>query len=90
MADIERIRAEIADLATRPNGVRFEEIERMVNQLGLAGFDVHSRRAKETVLFRVNEHRFGVSDHNPGRQHVKAVYVKGFLKVMAMLGLHED
>jgi hypothetical protein len=90
MADLERLKKEIADIARRPKAVRFAEIDRIVNQLGILGFDTAVRRGKETVLFRVEGERFGVCDHNPGRQHVKRVYVKEFLGAMANLGLYEE
>lgn len=90
MADQERLKRDIAELAGRPKNVRFEEIERIVKQLGVLGHDTSIRRCKETVLFRVGEERFGVCDHNPRSQHVKRVYVKGFLRAMAVLGLYEE
>jgi hypothetical protein len=95
MADIERIKRDIAQLASRRRAVRFEEIERLVRQLGLLDFKVEHRRTNETHLFRVahvkrGTCRFGVCSHNSGRKHVKAAYVTVFLDAMAELGLYGD
>lgn len=89
MEELERIKREIRAIAMRPRAVRFTEIEWVVRKLEQLGYSVSMRRAKEMMLFRVGEYRFGVCDHNPGSKHVKAVYVKEFLKAMIALELLE-
>jgi hypothetical protein len=90
MATEERIRRDIEAIAGRPKAVAFEEIQRIVNQLALVGYSTSHRKTNESHLFRVEDQRFGVSDHNPGSAHVKACYVKAFLVAMINLGLYEE
>jgi len=89
MASLERVKEDIAKLAQRRNAVEFSEIKRIVEQLGKLGYSVAQRRANETYLFRVSDHRFGVCTHNRGDKHVKACYVKEFLETMGNLGLFD-
>lgn len=90
MADLERIKRDIAEMANRPNGVSFDEIERIVNQLSAVGYATQSKKGKESHLFRINKTRFTVCPHNPKRKHLKAVYVKNFLKAMIELELFTE
>ena len=90
MADVDRIKKAISEIANRPKSVRFAEIERIVNQLKLAGKGVRHRRTKESHLFNVDGAKFGVCSHNPGSSHIRSVYVADFLRAMAELGLYED
>jgi hypothetical protein len=100
MADIERIKRDIAELANRKKAVRFEEIERLVNQLAnIKGYEIHHRNTKETHLFRASfrdesgtkgPFRFGVCAHNQRSKHVKPCYVTEFLEAMADFGLYGD
>ena len=89
MADLGRIKRDIKKIAQRPAGTRFSEIERIVRQLGEAGYEVSSRPG-HTHLFRVQDQRWGVCRHNRGSQHVKSCYVREFLKAMANLGLYDE
>ncbi len=92
MADIERVRQDIKDIANRPKAVRFEEIERIVNQLEALGHSVKSRTTKggHSWIFRVDDQLFSISTHNPGSSQIKVAYVKAFLEAMINLGLYED
>ena len=89
MPNLERIKREIRNIAQRTASTRFREIERVVRQLGEAGYEVKSRSGKESHLFRVGDQRWGVCPHNRG-QHVKSVYVREFLRAMANLGLYDE
>jgi hypothetical protein len=89
MASLEQIVAAIRDIANRPKNVTFEEIEWVVNQLRQF-YDVGARTAKHGTLFRVENHRFMVSGHNPGNKQVKKYCVEGFIAAMIELGIYED
>ena len=86
---LERVKAEIARMAARPNTVTFDELERVVEQLGQIGFDVRSKPGRHSHLFRVGDQKVTVCRHNTGRKELKAVYVKEFLKGMTLLGLRD-
>lgn len=90
MASLQGVKAAIAELAGRPNAVRFTEIERIVQQLGELGYSVGGRPACHGRLFRVDRHTFQVSGHTKGSGHVRRCYVREFLDVMLELGLLED
>jgi 5-enolpyruvylshikimate-3-phosphate synthase len=90
MADLDRIKRDIKQIAQRQRGTRFREIKRVVDQLSEIGFTVSSRSANETHLFRVNDQLWGVCTHNRGSQHVKSVYVRAFLLAMANLDLYDE
>jgi hypothetical protein len=90
MADRERVKADIAAMATRPNAVRLEEIERIVNQLQLLGFKTVRKDGLHSTLFRVGAERFTLCAHNAGRKELKPVYVRAFLSAMAELGLYGE
>ena len=77
-------------MARRPHSVNFGEIERVVNQLGLLGYDINKRPTKEGWIFRVDDSIFSVCDHHRGSSHVRARYVKSFLAAMSELGLYEE
>ena len=89
MADVERIKREIAEIAGRPHAVRFAEIDRIVSQLATLGYEVDKRRISDGWLFSVDGYRFSVVTHNRGRSQIKAVYVKAFLVAMMELALYE-
>lgn len=89
MADIDRIRAEIAEISQRPKAVTFAEVERIIQHLGSCGFDVESKAGRHSHLFRVNDERFTVCKHNPRRKELKSVYVRAFLSAMTALDLLE-
>ncbi len=89
MADIQRIRAVIAEIAKRRHNVQLAEIQwvvRVVTQLKQNGYEVSSRTNAHQHLFRVNGRRFGVCHHNPGSKPIKACCANEFLDRMADLG----
>jgi hypothetical protein len=90
MADLERLKSDIAKIAGRPKGVTADEIARIVKQLGRCGYPVNTRRGKESIVHRVGTQIFSVCDHNPGSRFVKACYVTAFLRAMASLGLYDE
>jgi hypothetical protein len=90
MADIEHIRARIAEIAQRKKNVELAEIQWVINHLGTNGYEVSSRSNEHNTIFRINSLRFGVCHHNPGSKQIKACYVREFLDVMADLGLYEE
>ncbi len=90
MPTLERVREDIREIAGRTKGVRFEEIERIVNQLGALDFETGHRKTRHGHLFRVANQKFGVCAHNRGRTEVKEVYVLEFLDAMQALGLYEE
>jgi hypothetical protein len=66
MAELKRIKQRICEIAGRRTNVKLTEIEWVVNQLALAGYDTASRSNGHQTLFRVGSNRFGVCSHNPG------------------------
>jgi hypothetical protein len=90
MADLERVKAEIAELAGRPKTVRFSEIERIVGQLAKLGYKAGGRPVRHGKLFWVGDKTFQVTSHNRGSSHIKSCYVEGFLDAMLGLGLLEE
>jgi hypothetical protein len=89
MATLERIRRDIAELATRPRSVRLDEIERIVTHLGQLGYSVNVRQVRHGRLFRVEDKLFGATQHNPGSSQIRECYVRNFLEMMEELGLYE-
>jgi hypothetical protein len=85
----ERLRGDIADIATRQRQVRFEEIQSIVNRLG-EFMEVGSRSIRHGTLFTVGTERFSIVSHNRGDSHLKKVYVKSFLEAMARVEWFED
>ena len=90
MADINKIKGRIQDMARRPKHVELSEVEWVVKQLGANDYRTSARRNSHQVLFNVNGRRFGVCSHNPGGNQIKACYVKDFLDAMEDLGLYEE
>jgi hypothetical protein len=88
MADLDRLKREIAEIAERPNAVTFDEITRLADQLELNGYSVEYTKRTHGWLFVINEEIFGVSDHNHGRAQIKPKYVRNFLNAMINLGLY--
>lgn len=90
MADLERIKADITEIAHRRKTTTLSDIARIVRQLGLVGFVVNSRATRHGVLFTVGEEIFQICGHNPGRAHIKPAYVDEFIDSMTNLGLYEE
>lgn len=89
MASLENVKQDIADIAGRDRNVRFSEIERIVNQLGVLGHSVRIKRTRETVFVMIDGERFTVCEHHRGSSQLKPVYVRAFLKAAINLGLYE-
>ena len=90
MANLEKVRERIKEIAGRRRNVKFSEIEWVVNQLGLNGFDTHSRNNGHQTIFSVGSRRFGVCSHNPGSGQIKPCYVDEFLNAMVELEIYEE
>lgn len=83
------IREQIQQIAQSPRNVRLDDIRRVVKGLG-AFHQTSERRAKESVLFRVEDRVFSVCAHNRNDQHLKVCYVRGFLDAMEDLGWYDE
>ena len=92
MADLERVKAKIAEIAQRQNNVEIDEIEWIVDQLRpfYPEGAVKARDARHGRLFRVDTKIFNISPHNPGSKQVKSCYVRAFLAAMVDLGWYEE
>jgi hypothetical protein len=89
MAELKKIQERIREIAGRRKNVKLTDIEWVVKQLGLNGFDTNVRDNGHQTLFRVGTRRFGVCSHNPGNSQVKSCYVDEFVEAMIDLGLYE-
>lgn len=89
MADAERIKRKISEIANRRRNVTAEEIEWVVNQLR-EYYQVSVRQATHGTLFTVGSRRFMICTHNPGSKQVKRDYVDSFIDEMIELGWYED
>ena len=89
MADIDKIREKIAEIADRPKNVTFSEIEWVVNRLSEHGYAVEMRDARHGKLIQVDSQTFMVNYHNPGNKQIKAYSVMDFIGAMIELGLYE-
>lgn len=89
MADENRIRSRIREIASRRENVTMQEIEWVMNQLKKYCL-VNRRPTRHGVLFRVEDRRFMVNGHNPGSKQVKTYSVDDFLDAMSDLGWFED
>jgi hypothetical protein len=93
MADIDRIKAEIADIGRRPKNATVAEIEQVIDQLESVGYQVKRRNARHGRLFSVSSTsgsaRFMVNHHNPGSKQAKSYSVREFINAMMDLGLYE-
>jgi hypothetical protein len=90
MADIEHIRAKIAELAERRKNVVLSEIQWVVNNLGANGYEVSSKSNSHQTFFRVGGQPFGVCHHHRGSKQIRKCYVDEFLNAMELLGLYES
>lgn len=90
MADIEKIRHTIADIAQRRNNVMISEIDWVLARLGEHGFNVReARKTKHGMLYGVESCRFSICTHHSGSKQVKACYVDDFVNAMIEIGLYE-
>lgn len=85
-----RLVREILELSARVANVTSAEIEGVVSQLIVMGFDVKSKTNAHGTWFQIGEVGFGICSHHKGSKQLKPCYVRGFLKTMASLGLLEE
>jgi hypothetical protein len=90
MASIEKIKAEIAQIAQRRKNTTASEIDRIVTQVGEHGYAVRSRQTTHGVLYTVATSRFSVCVHKSGSKQVKPCYVDNFLTAMIEIGMYEE
>ena len=91
MATRERISRALAEIAGRPNAVRFDDLLRIVSQIKTLGrVRVVERKTRHGYQFTIGSKIIRVSSHNPGDSHVKKAYVEDFLDAMVELGLYEE
>lgn len=83
MASTEKIRDRIAEIISRPYGVRYEEIKWVMDQLGAT-----ERPSRHGHLFRLAEHRILINEHNNGKTAVPKYCVDDFRNLMIELGLY--
>jgi hypothetical protein len=85
MASHEHLKAEIADLAQRPNNVEFEEVDRLLRQLGAA----EPRKTKHGYLYNVPgcTKKLMINRHADGRNKIPGYCVRDFCERMAELDL---
>ncbi len=89
MADAQRIKSRIRDIAQRRRNVTLAEIDWVMSHL--AEFhSVKSRPARHGKLCRIDNQRFMVNTHTPGSKQVKSYSVDDFLDAMIELGWFED
>jgi hypothetical protein len=94
MADIEKIKGRIAELAARRKNVSDSEIEWVTNQLKQNGFSVRRRKTTHGILYGLTAAagsvRFSVCPHHSGRKQLNPEYVDAFINAMITLGLYEE
>jgi hypothetical protein len=91
MANLERLKRDIADIAQRRKHVTALEIQRVMSQLEACNYTVSERPCTHGRLYTVKGVLpFVVCEHNRGSQFVKSCYVKAFLGAMAQLDLFEE
>jgi hypothetical protein len=90
MTNVEKIKIEISRIAQQRKNTTAAEIKWVVDQLGMNGYVVRSRKTSDGVLYVVGPARFGVCTHNRGNKQVKACYVDDFLEAMIENGLYDE
>jgi hypothetical protein len=90
MAELKKIKARIQELAGRPRNVRLSEIEWVVKNLGLNGFQTRAASNVHQTVFTVNGKKFGVCTHLGGSSQLRPEYVRQFLNAMIDLGLYDE
>ena len=89
-AERKRVEEHIREIAGRRKNTTLQEIEWVVNQLALLGWETNKRGTSHNMMFRVGEQQFAVCSHNRGNKQLKRCYVDAFLNAMTELGLYED
>ncbi|MGB7761785.1 MAG: hypothetical protein WBL61_18275 [Bryobacteraceae bacterium] len=90
MADLNKIKERIRELAGRRGNVTLAEIKWVVDRLGELGYRTSERVATHGKLFGVGSTRFMVNCHDRGNKQVKAYSVDDFASAMVELGLYEN
>jgi hypothetical protein len=85
--DIERIRAKIAEIATRPKHVHFDEIVGLLDNHIKNICGSYNHHGNPHHAFTVGQETFNIA--KPHKGFVKKVYVTRFLEAMEALGLYE-
>lgn len=88
MASRDRVVQAIAALAKRPRAVTFEEIEQIMSQLELLGYQVKQRPTTHGYQYTVGSKIIRVKRYSRGQ--MKKAYVHDFLSAMVDLGLYEE
>lgn len=66
MADIKKIKQRIRELAGKRKNVRLSDIEWVVNNLALNGFEKRIKNNEHQTKFTVGGRSFGICTHHPG------------------------
>ncbi len=86
MASQEKLRAVIAELINRPKNVDYEEIERVLTQLGCPP----PRKTRHSMLFKIPgcQEKLALNPHNNGKPHLPPYCVADFRDRMIELELY--
>jgi hypothetical protein len=81
MASDEQLKADIAEIATRPHNVEYSEIERILLQLGSG----KPRKTKHGIMFKIPgcKKRLMINKHSDGRNKIPKYCVQDFCQRMA-------
>jgi hypothetical protein len=81
----EKLLKRISELIARRNNVDFDEIEWVLNQLGING-----RKAKHGIMYKMSGCKgpLMLNKHNNGKSHLPPYCVDQFRKRMVELGLY--
>ena len=85
MASLAQLKADIADIGQRPNNVVFEEIDRILQQLGSG----KPRKTKHGYMFKVPgcKKKLMINRHADGRSKIPKYCVDDFCERMAEIDL---
>ena len=85
MASHDHLKADIADIARRPNAVEFEEVDRILRQLGAS----EPRKTKHGYLYRVPgcTRKLMINHHADGRKTIPRYCVRDICQCMSELEL---
>jgi hypothetical protein len=85
--DRQRIRAKIREMAENPKGVRFDEIENLLDTHIRPLFPDYNHHGNPHHAFTVGGQTFNISKPHAGC--VKKPYIMKFLDTMAMIDLYD-
>jgi hypothetical protein len=85
MASDEQLKADIADIARRPNNVEYAEVERILLRLG----SDKPRKTKHGYMFKIPgcQKRLMINRHADGRNKIPKYCVQDFCQRMAEIEL---